>query len=177
MSTTARDSTNCIKCPGEIFLEDGEFHYSSPFSFLLVVLVVIGAVDSGDNRASFRGGRWPMAVDSSWETMGRSVWIGCGLCADREPAVARIGTAVDDRTQPIQWIIHAEYTFCPQLYIEALLNFGYMLTDCEVEFDRFFDLFDRMNGGSVVFSAKFGGDFWKAQVQLAPQKVHGNLSR
>lgn len=57
------------------------------------------------------------------------------------------------------------HTFCAQsLHIQSLLNFGECSTDLGIDPRFLFDLFDGVDGGSMVFAAKFAGNLWKTQV-------------
>ena len=52
-----------------------------------------------------------------------------------------------------------------------------MFTDEVVKLNGFFDFFDRVDGGSVVFAAQLIGNLWEAHVEFAAQQVHSNLPR
>ena len=57
----------------------------------------------------------------------------------------------------------------PILSIKLVLYFSYLFADYEIEFDRFFDFFDRVDSRGVVFAPKFVGDAREAEVKLASE--------
>lgn len=60
---------------------------------------------------------------------------------------------------------HRFCTSCAQdSGIQALLDFGHGGADVGVEIDFFFDLFDGVDSGGVIFAAQFSGYFGEAQV-------------
>ena len=82
------------------------------------------------------------------------------------------------RTQSLPRLVHPVSTGCAQvLDIEFLPDFCDLLTDEEVELDRLFDLFDRVDCGSMILSAELCCDLWEAEVKFAPEQVHRDLAR
>lgn len=80
-------------------------------------------------------------------------------------AGTRTYTCVDESSQVIPGVIRELCTLFPQLlHIESLPYFSYLFTNCEVELDGFFDLFNRMDGCRMIFASKFCGDLWKAEM-------------
>jgi hypothetical protein len=71
------------------------------------------------------------------------------------------------------WMIDPPYAHCARtifaqvvrrLDIQFLPNIGDLLAHNVVEFDGFFDLFNRVNGRRVIFAPQFAGDFREAQM-------------
>lgn len=94
-----------------------------------------------------------MTVDNIWETMGTNVWMKRVLYPANVCAGYVLYAPVDESAQPIPCVVHAEHTSCPQLDIQFVLYLRDVFTNSHVEFDSFFDLFDRMNRCRMVFSA------------------------
>lgn len=98
-------------------------------------------------------------VENLAENMGTNRCKTRGLYSGMVEGAAGIHCIVDVNTRVVQWFIHGEYTRCPQvrikrsaLRIESLPDFGDMFAYSEVKLDSFFDFFDRMNRGGVIFA-------------------------
>jgi len=59
--------------------------------------------------------------------------------------------------------------FLLTLRIQFFLDLRHLFADHKVEFDSFFDLFDRVDSGSMVFAAKLGRDTRETEVELATE--------
>ena len=84
----------------------------------------------------------------------------CTLVASRRRAVR--SSYGDKRARIVPEFFHSSPTGCPHvLCIEFLPDFRYLFTNHEIKFDSFFNLFDGVDGGGVVFTAKLTGNLWK----------------
>ncbi len=122
-------------------------------------MVIIGAVDNVDNWLVTDGNCGKITVESLVDHSGVE-----GSRTRSFPR-ASVGVfwvllrSVDERTQVIPDVLRVVCTRFPQvLHIQSLPYFCDLLAYSEVELDRFFDLFNRMNRGGVVFTSKFVGD-------------------
>ena len=66
--------------------------------------------------------------------------------------------------------IHCLFTDCAQvLGIQLLPYFSYLLANEHIKLNGLFNLFNGMNGGCVVFAAKFLRNLREGQVELASE--------
>lgn len=72
-----------------------------------------------------------------------------------------------------QFILMSESGLC----IECIPYRRYLFADHKVEFDGFIDLVDRVDGGSMVFAAKFVSNSRETEVKLTSHQIHGDLAR
>ena len=63
------------------------------------------------------------------------------------------------------------------LGIELLPDTADSIAHVGIGVDFFFDFFNGVDGGGVVFAAEFPGDFGKAEMEVVAQDVHGDLAR
>lgn len=69
-------------------------------------------------------------------------------------------------TNPAAICAQALRTLHTTLGIQFFLNFNNVLTHMGVAINFFFNLFDRVDGGGVVFSTELVRNFWKTKMQL-----------
>lgn len=92
----------------------------------------------------------------------------CPLRALRRLVI--VGRIVYKRSQNLRRLFRSECTICPQILgIEFLPDFRNLFADEKVELDSFFDFFDTVDSGGVVFAPEFLSDSRKTEVKFAAQ--------
>ena len=108
-----------------------------------------------------------IAVDNDVISDVNERWVSRVIIHGRVLIFCAVRRTVDSWTLFLRTCLRRLSTKFPQvlvLRIQFLPDFGNLFADDEIEFDRLFNLFDRVNCRGVIFTAKFLRDTRKAHM-------------